>query len=59
MKKIFFILLLFLFNFNFVYADKDITNLKMKPSVNKGKIGKAYEIIETEFRRTRHWSKSV
>ena len=48
MKKIYFILFLILLNFNFAYADKDITNLKMKPSVNKGKIGKAYEIIETE-----------
>tara|TARA_B110000027_G_scaffold122680_1_gene137860 strand:+ start:119 stop:967 length:849 start_codon:yes stop_codon:yes gene_type:complete len=48
MKKIYFILFLILLNFNFAYADKDITNLKMKPSVNKGKIGKAYKIIETE-----------
>ena len=37
MKKIYFILFLILLNFNFAYADKDITNLKMKPSVNKGK----------------------
>ena len=41
MKKIYFILFSILFNFNFVYADMDITNLKMKPLVNNGKIGEA------------------
>ena len=29
-----------------VLADRDITNLKWKPSLYKGKIGKSYEIVK-------------
>ena len=39
---------LIMFIFNSAYADKDITNLKWKPSVSKGKVGKSYEIVKAE-----------
>ena len=46
MKKILVILFILVFSNN-VYANKkDITNLNFKPSVHKGKIGKAYEIVK-------------
>ncbi|MDC0925080.1 heparin lyase I family protein [Candidatus Pelagibacter sp.] len=48
MKKIYLILFLITFGFNLAYADKDITNLKWKPSVYKGKVGKSYEIVKAE-----------
>ena len=48
MKKILVILFILVFSNN-VYANKkDITNLNFKPSVHKGKIGKAYEIVKVE-----------
>jgi len=48
MKKVF-ILIISLFLITNVNANKkDITNLNFKPSVDKGKIGKAYEIVKAE-----------
>ena len=48
MKKIF-ILIISLFLITNVSANKkDITNLNFKPSVDKGKIGKSYEIVKAE-----------
>lgn len=45
MRKIF-ILIISLFLITNVNANKqDITNLNFKPSVDKGKIGKSYEIV--------------
>lgn len=48
MRKIF-ILIISLFLITNVNANKnDITNLNFKPSVDKGKIGKSYEIVKAE-----------
>ena len=48
MKKILITLFVLVFANN-VYANKkDITNINFKPSVHKGKIGKAYEIVKAE-----------
>ena len=48
MKKIFLIFLLIFFSLNSASANRDITNLKMKPSVYKGKKGKPYEVVQSK-----------
>ena len=48
MRKIFLIFLLIFFSLNSASANRDITNLKMKPSVHKGKKGKPYEVVESK-----------
>ena len=48
MKKVF-ILIFSIFLITNVNANKkDITNINFKPSVHKGKIGKAYEIVNSD-----------
>lgn len=43
------IIIIFLFLITNVNANKqDITNLNFKPSVDKGKIGKSYEILNSD-----------
>ena len=41
------ILIIFVFT-NFAYADRDITNIQLKPSVYVEKKGKSYEIVKVE-----------
>ena len=48
MKKIFLIFFLIFFSLNSASANRDITNLKMKPSVHKGKKGKPYEVVQSK-----------
>jgi len=47
-KKIFLIFFLIFFSLNSANAIRDITNLKMKPSVHKGKKGKPYEVVQSK-----------
>ena len=49
MKKVYFILFLIFLICDFAYADRDIVNLKMNPTANKGKIDKAYKIVKAGF----------
>ena len=48
MKTIFLIFFLIFFSLNSASANRDITNLKMKPSVHKGKKGKPYEVVQSK-----------
>jgi hypothetical protein len=48
MKTIFVIFFLIFFSLNSASANRDITNLKMKPSVHKGKKGKPYEVVKSK-----------
>ena len=41
------ILIIFLFT-NFAYADRDITNMQLKPSVYVGKKGKSFETVKVD-----------
>ena len=48
MKRVLIILISLFIITNAIADKKDITNLNFKPSVDKGKIGKAYEIVTAE-----------
>jgi hypothetical protein len=48
MKRIIIIIISLFIITNAIADKKDITNLNFKPSVDKGKIGKAYEIVTAE-----------
>ena len=48
MKKFLVVITLCLIWSQNVFADRDVTNLKWKPSLDKGKKGKSYEIVKAE-----------
>jgi len=48
MKRVLIIFISLFIITNAIADKKDITNLNFKPSVHKGKIGKAYEIVKAE-----------
>ena len=49
MKRVLIIFISLFIITNAIADKKDITNLNFKPSVDKGKIGKAYEIVTAEI----------